>query len=219
MYSRTASFIVSRSNFSILSVSQISPPAHIVDTNINAIRQALHWLLDYSSAGIPATTSIAQHFWSAQGQLENDLWSIEFYQVFQSILAFPFWHFNPNNYGNTQLTTNEIASNLPREFYTTAAIVSPNTQIRVNKTTFTIFALLEGLIITFVWLALLATWLIAKRLPEISSYPLLDFSLKTELEHSHGSRTVSNVTRSFLQTSDSATRAQARALRVKLRRN
>lgn len=218
VYSRTASVIASRSNYSIISVSDLTLATRISDTNITALRQAMGWLLDYNSAGIPATSSIAQLFWSSPIQVDNDLWSMESYQVFKSILAFPFWHFNPNNYGNSGLKTNEVVSNLPEEFYTTAAIVSSNVRIEVNKGMFVAFVVLEGSVLVFVWLVLLTTWGVAKRLPYISSYPVLDFSFKTQFEYWDSRGDGEDVRRSPPNnSSDSTVRSRASRLRVRLR--
>jgi len=128
LYNRQASMIVARSNFSILSLTDIEPPTQNTDIDLPAFRSALDWLLDYNASAIPAPSSIAEHFWTAQDQLSNDYWSGVPYQTFQSILAFPLWQFNANNYGNTQLLDRKVISTLPAEFYTNASVVAPYTR-------------------------------------------------------------------------------------------
>jgi hypothetical protein len=117
-----------RSNFSILSLTDTGPPTQNSDIDLGAFRSALNWLLDYNASAIPATSSIAEHFWTAQDQLTNEYWSGVPYQTLQSILAFPLWQFNANNYGNIQLVDRTVISTLPPEFYTKASIVAPYTR-------------------------------------------------------------------------------------------
>jgi hypothetical protein len=120
--------IAARSNFSILSLTDIGPPSQDSGIDLPAFRAALDWLLDYNASAIPATSSIAEEFWTAQDQLSSEYWSGVPYQTLQSLLAFPFWQFNANNYGNIELVDRTIISDLPAEFYTTASIVAPYTK-------------------------------------------------------------------------------------------
>jgi hypothetical protein len=99
--------------------------------------------------------------------------------MLQSILAFPLWEFNPNNFGNTELATHEMIQTLPPEFYTKASIVAPYTKIIINRNMFIAFLVLESSVLAFVWIVLLWLWTGRRSLPKISSYPLIDFALKT----------------------------------------
>lgn len=128
VYRRQASMAVARSNFSILSLIDIGPPSQNTAIDLPAFRSALEWLLDYNASGIPAPSSIAETFWDAQEQLTNEHWSGVPYQTMQSILAFPLWQFNENNFGNIELKSQTIVSSLPPEFYTKASIVAPYTR-------------------------------------------------------------------------------------------
>jgi hypothetical protein len=76
-------------------------------------------------------------------------------QNFQSILAFPFWLFNSNSWGNTALVPNQIISTLPPEFYIQASIVAPYTKIKFSVAMFILFVIFQGLAIIFVWSVLL----------------------------------------------------------------
>jgi hypothetical protein len=107
---------------------------------------------------------------------------VVFSQNFQSILAFPFWLFNANNYGNTALQVQQIIPVLPVEFYTEASIVAPYIKIKFDWGMFIIFLVLQGLAISFVWAVLLWVWFAVKGLPATSSYPLFDFAFKAKAE-------------------------------------
>ena len=133
VYRRHASITTARSNFSILSVDSVDAPIQDMDIDVDGLKEAFAWLFNFSSAGIPAPSSIAQYFWTVQDQLESQYWSIEPYQIFQSILAFPFWQFNANNFGNLQLDAQDIVEGLPADFYTTASIGASYDQILVNR--------------------------------------------------------------------------------------
>src|ERR1700712_2421615 len=102
IYGRTATVATFRSNYTIFSVSDLGKPKLDPEVDLVAFRQAIDWLLDFSPANIPATSSIVQFFWSGQPQIDNRLWA-ELYNTFQSILAFPNWLFNANNFGNIEL--------------------------------------------------------------------------------------------------------------------
>ncbi|KMU73562.1 hypothetical protein CISG_10104 [Coccidioides immitis RMSCC 3703] len=138
-----ANVVASRSNYSVVAISEIGEPTKNTDIDLVGFKEAITWLLDYKAAQIPATSSIAEHFWSGQDQLSNKYWSRELYQTFQSILAFPLWKFNPNNFGNVELSAQEITTSLPPEFHTKAAIATPYTRIVLNKSMFILFLLLH----------------------------------------------------------------------------
>lgn len=133
VYQRIATVTSSRSNMSMIAIQDLGPPIQQVNLNINALKQSFSWLFNSTAAGIPAPSSVAQYFWSAQTQLSNQYWSIEANQIFQSLLAFPFWHFNDNNFGNVKLDVNNIVEGLPSDFYTTASIDKPFSKISVNR--------------------------------------------------------------------------------------
>ncbi|KAL4789329.1 hypothetical protein BDV19DRAFT_395148 [Aspergillus venezuelensis] len=180
VFNRKTTFIASRSNMSILSVTHSSEYAQDPTLNIETFRTALSWLLDFNASSIPAPTSIAQQFWSGQGQMENTYWSPELKQTFHSLLAFPLWAFNANSIGNPDAQVlREINPNLPPEFYTTATVASPYYRIMINNVMFSVFIGLQGVLHLFIWAVL--AWLCVKSpaLPVITSFPLFDFAFKT----------------------------------------
>jgi hypothetical protein len=132
-YQRLATVTSARSNMSILSIQDLSPPLQQVDLPIEALKHALSWLFNSTASNVPAPSSIAQYFWSAQDQLNNGFWSTEAHRYFQSLLAFPFWHFNDNNYGNVRLEQMAMVDSLPTEFYTFAAVGKPMSKIAVDR--------------------------------------------------------------------------------------
>ena len=133
IYRRHVSITASRSNFSVLSIDRMDAPVQDTTSDVEGLKEAFSWLFNFSAAGIPAPASIAEYFWSVQDQLENEYWSIEPYQIFQSILAFPFWQFNPNNFGNVNLNAQTITPGLPQDYYTTASIGNPFERIVVDR--------------------------------------------------------------------------------------
>lgn len=97
----------------------------ITGVDVVAYRSALNWLLNYTSAGIPGPSSIAQSFWSSNLQMGDPSTYGILVQNYQSVLAFPFWLFNDNNWGNLALRSNQTVPGMPHEFYTQASIVAP----------------------------------------------------------------------------------------------
>jgi hypothetical protein len=170
-----------------MSVSDITPPAQVflTDSELITYRSALGWLMNYTAANIPAPSSIVQNFWSSSRELSagpNSYGALG--QNFQSILSFPIWLFNANNYGNTDLLESQVIQTLPTRFYTQASLVAPYSNIQFDPAMFIVFVTLQGLALGFVWLVLLWAWFFIRDLPVISSYPDFDgmFKMKIDME-------------------------------------
>jgi hypothetical protein len=181
VFSRKASIVTSRLNYTILSVLDVGEPTLNANIDLPSYRLAMDWLLDFNASSIPAPSSIAGVFWSSPDQLSSSYWSSELYNVLQSILVFPIWQFNPNNFGNTQLNAKEIVSGLPPEFYTTASITKPYTRIVINRYMFIAFLVLQSAMLAFIWLVPVWLWFSPRPLPKTSSYPLIDFAFKSSI--------------------------------------
>lgn len=180
VYRRHASLTTARSNFSILAVDETDEPVQDTEVDVESLKLAFNWLFNFTAAGIPAPASIAQYFWTVQDQLDNEFWSIEPYQIFQSILAYPFWQFNPNNFGNVQLDAQEMVAGLPSDFYTTAAIGKPYQKIVVDRPMFVLFCILQTLVLSVAWSTFIWVCTLDNELVEYSSYPLIDFATRLQ---------------------------------------
>lgn len=153
------------------------------DEELSKYKEALRWLLDYSATDIPAPSSIIETFWTSQAQLATEHVSYGYLvQHFHSILAFPVWFFNANNFGNVDLLNDEIISTLPPEFYTKAYVVAPHVMMRFSLVMVILFSIFQGLIVAFVWFMLIWAVFVSESLPSISSYPLFDLTFKSETE-------------------------------------
>ncbi|KAK8856787.1 hypothetical protein PGQ11_012699 [Apiospora arundinis] len=180
-HSLQASFVSSRKNYTIVSIVDTTEATPILDLDLPAYRDALRWLLNYTDANLPPPTSIAQSFWSSQGLLEDpSAWGI-LAQNFQSILVFPFWLFNANNWGNTQIQLNATISTMPPEFYTEASLVEPYTKLRVDKGMFALFLTLQIVALLFVAGVVVWVWLRKRPARKASSFPLFDILFRAEL--------------------------------------
>ncbi|KAK6849277.1 hypothetical protein PG995_013110 [Apiospora arundinis] len=180
-HSLQASFVSSRKNYTIVSIVDTTEATPILDLDLPAYRDALRWLLNYTDANLPPPTSIAQSFWSSQGLLEDpSAWGI-LAQNFQSILVFPFWLFNANNWGNTQIQLNATISTMPPEFYTEASLVEPYTKLRVDKGMFALFLTLQIVALLFVAGVVVWVWLGKRPARKASSFPLFDILFRAEL--------------------------------------
>jgi hypothetical protein len=180
VFNRKASFVASRSNMTILSVTSIDSPVQNPSLDLDAYRAAIAWILDFNSAMIPAPTAIAAYFWNGQTQLSQTYWSAELKQIFQSILAFPLRMFHVNGVGNIDEDWGRISENLPPEFYTSASIAIPHDRIIINTAMFSIFVLLQGAVHLFIWTVLAWLWIYRPGFPVITSYPLFNFAFKTK---------------------------------------
>lgn len=194
LFTRHATVLAARSNLTITSLSSLSSPNPITlsAADISACRSALSWLLDYASASIPPPSSIIELFWSNQASLSDRFTDGILINAFRSVLAFPIWLFNANNYGNTQLSARILNPNLPPQFYTKAAVVSPLVKLRFDPVLLMVFMCLEGVVLAVLWIALATLFLPGmwreqgrggRSVAEatVSSFPVADFLFKTEI--------------------------------------
>jgi hypothetical protein len=182
VYSRKSTLITARSNYSIVSVLDMTTPVKDPPPDLIGFKQAMNWMLDFNAAGIPAITSVVELFWSGQKQLRNEYWDPELATTFQSILVYPIWQFNWNNYGNPNLSAQVKDPNLPKEFYTKASLVQPYTRIVLNEAMFAIFLVGEGIVLVFALVLLLWLCMTTKDFPTLSSFPLVDFAMKAHYD-------------------------------------
>jgi len=196
LFTRQVTVLAARSNLTTMSLSSLSPPNPITlsAADISAYRSAISWLLDYSPASIPPPSSIIELFWSNQASLSDRFTDGILINAFRSVLTFPIWLFNANNYGNTQgLSARILNPNLPREFYTQAAVVSPLVKLRFDPVLLVVFMCLEGVVLAVLWIALATLFLPSVLLRSndqaerpaaeatVSSFPVADFLFKTEI--------------------------------------
>lgn len=187
-YKRQATVTVVRANYSITEVSDLTDAIPVNGTDVIAYRSALGWLLNFTAAGIPPPSSIVASFWGADDQLNGGPATYGLLlQEFQSILAFPLWLFNANNFGNIELKKRTTSSappetGLPAEFFTSASIVGPYLKLKFDPVMVVLFAILQGMTILFAWTVLFRLWFVADigKLPELSSYPYFDAMFKIE---------------------------------------
>lgn len=218
MYTRRTTFVAARSNYSIVSVAQSASDTteKIADIDLPSYRAALTWLLNYTAAAVPAPSSIAESFWSSNLQLGDPSTYGVVTQNFQSLLAFPTWLFNMNNWGNTALKSNVTVPGMPDQFYTTAGVVKPVSTYDFDSAMFGLFVGLQGVAMVFIWGVLFWVWCGRRDLPETSSFPLFDLKYRTvvagderltndgELVRASGSEVVGYVNRAVVRTREFA---------------
>jgi len=181
VYNRLSTVIADRNNYRVVSALDLSKPQQDPTLDLVGYKQVIDWLLDFDAAGIPAISSIAELFWTSQTQLQSKYWDPELAVAFHSILAFPMWLFNSNNFGNPNLMATTISPDLPAEFYTDASIVEPYTRIILNTAMFVMFLVGQGVALLFA--LIVSVWLGATReFPTLSSFPLADFAMKTRYD-------------------------------------
>jgi hypothetical protein len=154
--------------------------------DVQSLRVALGWLLDYKAAGIPPWSSLVYQIWdNGQGLSEHD-WVVSSSQTLQSSLCFALWFFTGNNYGNmafnSSLTEGSGWTELPQEFRTTASFATSYTGFVVDKRMFILYILLQSLPISLCYTVLAwAVWKGHSR-AESTSFPLIDFLFKARVE-------------------------------------
>ena len=179
---RFATVLAAKSNLTITEASNLTSPLPISlsASEVVAYRSILAWLLDFSASNIPAPSSIIESFWSSHEQLKHSFSQGVILREFRSVLVFPLWIFNANNYGNPGLSDRVLSTSLPKEFYTTASVVRSYTKIKFEPTLVQVFAVFQGVAILFVWAVLVWAVSVRRSLPEISSFPIFDAEFKAE---------------------------------------
>jgi hypothetical protein len=190
-YQRRGDLVAIRSNFSIVSMSGLTTPQQITDLDVETYRASLRWLLNFTADAIPAPSAMVANFCGAEDQLKDPYHYGILLQSFQSIIVFPVWMFNANNFGNVELhKAAEIVEgvlpegDLPPEFYTEAAIVAPYEKFKFDRAMFVLFLVLQSLALLFVIVVLLWVWFWVgvDRIPELSSFGLFDARFKTRID-------------------------------------
>lgn len=201
-------------NNSILSVVDLGETHVLEDIDIVALRRAVAWLLDYSAAGLPAQSSVNFWFWYNPSDAYNSMWETDSYVTLQSLLSFILWRFTVNNNGNPDAAKEAIGT-LPDAFRTTASLSEPYTRFVLNPTAFTIYIVLQALVLIFCWAVFFWQVFSGHRLQNISSFPQVDFAnkLRTTL---HGDDPLSASLRRLLSSnmSDAETMQALKTMRV-----
>jgi len=184
LYERKATMLSSRSNLTIVEISNLGDAKKVSFSagDVKGYRAALSWLLDYAKAGIPAPSSIIEGFWSSREKLGDSTIDGILLQNLRSILTFPVWLFNANNWGNTGVQGGVLSPYVPPEFYKTASIVKPYVKLKFDSVILLLFIVFQGGVLLFLWALWMWTVVAARRLPEVSSFPLYDFSHKLNVE-------------------------------------
>ncbi|KAK3942839.1 hypothetical protein QBC46DRAFT_405902 [Diplogelasinospora grovesii] len=86
-YTRQATVIASRSNFSIASISDLTDPVLVPDIDLSEYRKALNWLLNYTAANIPAMSSILESFWFYGPEIQSPENHVLVSQKFESVIT------------------------------------------------------------------------------------------------------------------------------------
>ncbi|KAK4448934.1 hypothetical protein QBC34DRAFT_352135 [Podospora aff. communis PSN243] len=187
--SRTATILTSRANLTVLSVSDLSPPepAPFSPSDLQSYRAAIAWLLDYEKAGIPAPSSIVESFWTLRNQLSSTTADGVLLLQMRSVLAFPVWLFNGNNWGRGDETTRG------EEFVRRGEVVREVAKLRFDRVVLGVFVAVQGgvlvvLMAGWVWILMGVFGGKGGGMPNVSSYPLFDAGFRSEVVGGEGER-------------------------------
>ena len=127
------------------------------------------------------------------------MWETDSYVTLQSLLSFILWRFTANNNGNPDVAK-EAMDTLPDAFRTTASLSEPYTRFVLDTTAFTVYIVLQALVLVFCWAVFFWQVCAGCRLQTISSFPQVDFANKLRTT-SHGDDAVSVPLRRLLSSS------------------
>lgn len=182
IYQRLASTVNSRLNGTIMTITELGTPSQVTDLDLDSLRKAIFWILDYKDQNIPVTSTLAFWFWAYLQENSKPYSQYDEYKALESLLTLPLWLFQSNSYANPNMNAtspNAMVTYLPPEFTTTASIARPYDKIRINKSMLMAYLLLEAFALGFSWIVILIILIRQKPSPRITSYPLIDFASKT----------------------------------------
>jgi hypothetical protein len=149
------------------------------------VHAAVNWLLNYTAAGLPIASSPVYLFWNRDGLGDLEYgWSVEASKTLKSLLAFVFWQFSGNNWGNPAIVNapegpDGVLAILPPEFHTVASTANPLTRFTISRTMFVLYIVFQIIPIISCWIMLLWRLAVGLPSPHISSFPLLDLIFKS----------------------------------------
>jgi len=126
VYSRQATTVNARLNYTIMGASELGTPSKNTNVDIQALRLATKWLLDFTASETPPLMSPVFMFWSSGIQLSSTYWQFDQYTTLQSLIALPIFFFTDNSYANPLMTEGspkEMVTYLPAQFSTSASII------------------------------------------------------------------------------------------------
>ncbi|KAI2475342.1 hypothetical protein Ptr902_13265 [Pyrenophora tritici-repentis] len=179
--SHTASSINSIKNNTILLVFDLVTEDSTPANDIEALRRAVGWLLDYTAANLPAGSSPTFQFANTVSDAYQGIWKTNAYVSLKSILGFIFWEFTANNNGNPAVVNAQrknMQPDLPAEFHTTASICQPFMSLVINGISFIAYIALQSAALVFCWTVVIWEFVIHRRLPVTTSFPVVDFGAK-----------------------------------------
>jgi hypothetical protein len=189
-HTRQVTFIAARSNWTITSVVDKTPPLPFVwnSTDFKAYREVYRWLLNYTSAGIPAPSSFIEPFWSSKTHMLNAFTSGILSQNFHGLLAYPFWLFNENNWSNVETQDNITTLGLPEQFYTRASFLAPYEKLKFDRGMFILYIVLQGQAMVFVWciLLLVICGRGGKLVAKTTEFPMFDVAIMCQIRGPSG---------------------------------
>lgn len=182
VYTRQASTVCDPSNNTIISVHNLGDPKLDSTIDLTALKLAVSWLLNYTASHLPAESSIDFMFWFSPSSTYQKLWETNAYNTLQSVLAWVIWEFSTNNNENPAVAVEQKSRppHLPSQFHTNATVSQPYTRLVLSLAMFITYATLESLLLILCWVVIIWRWRQTLLLPEISSYPLVDFASKLD---------------------------------------
>jgi hypothetical protein len=179
--SHTASSINSMKNNTILSVFDLVTEDSTPAIDVEALRSAVGWLLNYTAANLPAGSSPTFQFANTFSDTYPAIWEKKAYVSLKSILGFIYWQFTANNNGNPVVKDaqrNNETPDVSAEFHTTASICQPIMSLVINGTSFIAYIALQSAALVFCWTVVIWGFVIHRQLPVTTSFPVVDFGAK-----------------------------------------
>lgn len=182
IYKRYATINYSRSNFSILSVSDMTAPEQTI-VKLEDYMLALSTMVPGFNASSPTKTTgdnspLAIYAVTALPINDSEVALRMSLQVIRKAMAVPFNYFQKNFFheGPSVWQLTEPRKGLSEDMYTTMSISIVSHQVVAGKISRWLFCLVSGMLLLLSAATIIATARICKKRPQRCGYPTLDFA-------------------------------------------
>lgn len=183
VYSRYGTIAYARSNFSVLSVTDLTPPQReiiLLDDYLTALSAVVPGFRPSNITdddGMGDNSALAIYAVTALPINDNVIARQLSLRAVRKAMSVPISYFQENYFSTQSIWDLKTPrSGLSADLYTTLSLAIGSHQVVAGKTSRWLFGLLSGLLLAMSTIAIIVTARICKRVPQRCGYPTLDFA-------------------------------------------
>lgn len=181
IYKRYTTVNYDRTNFSILSVTDLSPPEYQtvkLDDYMTALSAVVPGFKPHNDTGTKGDNSaLAMYAVTALPLNDNQVARSMSLHAVRKAMAVPFNYFHANYFSSESIwEAKGPRAGLSRDMYTDLSLAVQSYQARAGGVSRWLFGLLSGMLLALSAATIVATARICERVPQRCGYPTLDFA-------------------------------------------